>query len=145
MQCTSAQIEDSISVQDYNECYNGILDLQDRFYDNNTRATIINNGTRENTYLLQVFATNEIDNATFTLQPGSEKTFVLNQLMLIHDEYKVDSFSVGLKGTGVLANANTTFYDNRITGMVVTAATNSSLYLGVTALLFLIYAFIRKK
>lgn len=136
----------NVLVNNYEECYNGFLTLQERFYNNNTRAVISNNGTRNNTYLIEVFAPiNEIDNASVTLPPGGQRTFVLNQLMLIHDEYKVDEFIVRLTGKGVNTTSTTVFYDNRITGMVVEAAANSSLYLGVTALLFLIYAFIRKK
>jgi hypothetical protein len=144
--CTSVyEHEETITVSQYEECYNGRLTVDETFYDNRTKITVFNNGTRSNEYLVRVWANNEIDNNTIILEAGETASFELKQLVIIHDEYGIESFKVSLTGLGTTTSTNTTYYDNRITGMIIRTAANSSLFLGMAALLFLVYSFIRKK
>ncbi|MBN1923514.1 MAG: hypothetical protein JW791_02005 [Nanoarchaeota archaeon] len=139
--------EDSatLHVKPYGECYNGFLELQPSFFDNNTKVTVHNNGTRQNTYTMHVFAYNEIDNMSFTLDAGQSSTFTLTPLMLIHKEYGVESFQVVMEGNNAYGKANTTYYDNGVTGLIMRTATNASLITGFTLFLIIVYAFVKKE
>jgi len=90
-------------------------------------------------------ALNEIDNSTIKLNPGDSITFVLNDLMIIHENFNVDEFMVSMAGKGISMAGNVTYYSNNVVGMVVQAGSSAAFILGVSLVLLLSYLFLRKK
>ncbi|PJA22806.1 hypothetical protein COX58_01140 [archaeon CG_4_10_14_0_2_um_filter_Archaea_38_6] len=140
-----ALVDDNFAVKNFGECYSGELIVPDFFFNNNTKVTIVNNGSRINEYFVQLSALNEIDNSTIKLNPGDSITFVLNDLMIIHENFNVDEFMVSMAGKGISMAGNVTYYSNNVVGMVVQAGSSAAFILGVSLVLLLSYLFLRKK
>lgn len=134
-----------IEVSDFSKCYSGTMIVEEQFYDENTIITLGNNGTRTNNYNISISAYNEIDNSSITLEAGEIINLRMNNLLQIHNEYGVESFMITMSGMGINSTQNTTFYDNRITGMIVESGANAVALIGVTLLISIVYLFIRKK
>ncbi len=134
-----------VVVKRYSECYNAELYVQPRFFDDHTVVKVKNTGIRENDYVLRLIAYNEIDNKSFSLYPGSERTFILDNLVEIHDKYNISEFTILLDGKGTHLSGTTTYYNNNIVGMIVGKSAELSFYVGVVLLFVLFIAILRKK
>ncbi len=134
-----------IVVKRYPECYSAELYVQPRFFDDHTVVRVKNTGLRKNDYVLRLLAYNEVDNKSFSLYPGSERTFILDNLVEIHDEYNISEFTILLEGKGTHLSGTTTYYNNNLIGMIVGNSTEFSFYIGLVVLAVLFVAILRKK
>ncbi|VVB74840.1 Uncharacterised protein [Candidatus Tiddalikarchaeum anstoanum] len=134
-----------LTVRPFTECYSGKLSVPAQFSTNSTTVTVENNGTRNNTYIIHVIARNEIGNTTLTLAPHEMATFKLNNLLSIHEEYSIDTFTIYMNGTGLYSEKNTTYYDSPITGLLTKTSADIPMYLGFSLIIALAYLIIKKK